>query len=122
MSLYRMDLRGESPEGNLNYSPAESRDERDSFTQELSRKTFSNLREIDEIIRKITENWEFKRIAIIDRNILRFSICELLYFKEIPIKVTIDEAIEIAKKYSTEESGRFVNGILDQVAKDIISK
>lgn len=119
MSLYRMDMSGERLEGILKSALGESQDEIDPFTEELIKKISVHLQEIDEIIGKITENWEFQRIAIIDRNILRFAICELLYFEEIPTKVTIDEAIEIAKKYSTEESGRFVNGILDRAAKEI---
>ncbi len=69
----------------------------------------------DNIITKYAENWEFSRIALIDRLLLRMAICEMLSFPDIPPKVSINEAIEIAKKYSTENSGKFVNGILDAV-------
>ena len=70
---------------------------------------------LDDLIREKVEKWEFHRIAILDRIILRIAIAELLYFPDVPPKVSINEAIEIAKKYSTLNSGRFVNGILDAV-------
>lgn len=116
MVLYQMDLRQQSLDEILKDLP---KDETNSFATDLVKMTVTHLKEIDGMIRKIAKNWEFQRIALIDKNILRFAICELLYYQDIPLKVTIDEAIEIAKKYSTEESGRFVNGILDQVAKGI---
>ena len=116
MVLYQMDLRQQSLDEILKDLP---KDETNSFATDLVKMTVTHLKEIDGMIRKIAKNWEFQRIALIDKNILRFAICELLYYQDIPLKVTIDEAIEIAKKYSTEESGRFVNGILDQVAKEI---
>lgn len=75
--------------------------------------------ECDELITKLAANWEFDRIAVIDRILLRIGICELFYFPEIPPKATINEAIEIAKRYSTEKSGKFVNGILDAILSDL---
>ncbi|HET56271.1 MAG TPA: N utilization substance protein B, partial [Ignavibacteria bacterium] len=62
---------------------------------------------------------KFERIALLDRLILRLALCELLFFEEIPPKVTINEAIDLAKKFSTEDSGRFVNGILDAVLRKL---
>ena len=85
------------------------------FTLELVRKTLEKGAEIDEAIQRHAEKWDLARIAVLDRLILRLGICELLYFDDIPPKVTINEAIEIAKKYSTEKSDKFVNGILDAV-------
>lgn len=73
----------------------------------------------DEYLRKKIDNWDFGRVAMIDRLLLRMAICEFIYFDDIPPKVTIDEAIEIAKKYSTENSGRFINGILDAILADL---
>ncbi len=70
---------------------------------------------IDEKITTCAANWRLDRMAVVDRNVLRLAVTELLYFEDIPPKVVIDEAIEIAKKYSTERSGSFVNGILDRV-------
>lgn len=73
----------------------------------------------DEIIDKHINNWEVHRLAIIDKLILRMAISELLHFDEIPTKVTINEAIELAKSYSTRKSGNFVNGILDAILKTL---
>ena len=92
------------------------------FTLELLKKCVENLEAIDECIKGKLENWDFRRIAIIDKIVLRLAITELLYFEDIPPKVTIDEAIEIAKKFSTEKSGSFVNGILNAIYKDLIQK
>jgi len=77
-----------------------------------------NKEVLDEHIRIKSENWEFSRIAILDRLILRIAICEFVYFEDIPAKVSISEAIEIAKKFSTKDSGAFVNGILDAILQD----
>ena len=68
-------------------------------------------------VSKMVKNWDFKRVALVDRLVIRMAFCELLYFDEIPPKVTINEAIELAKTFSTEQSGRFVNGILDSLYK-----
>lgn len=89
------------------------------FAQRLVAETVAHSAEIDRIIRTRVANWDFKRIAILDRLILRMGICELLYFREIPPKVTMNEAIELAKLFSTEKSGQFVNGVLDAVLADI---
>ena len=75
--------------------------------------------EIDKLIMSRVANWEFSRIAVIDRIILRISVCELLYFDDIPPKVSINEAIEIARRYSTEKSDKFVNGVLDSILDDL---
>lgn len=88
------------------------------FCIQLIQKTKAHTDQFDDIIKKKAFNWEFDRIAIIDRIVLRMAMCEFLYFKDIPPKVSIDEAIEIAKKYSTDKSGKFVNGILDSVLSD----
>jgi N utilization substance protein B len=77
--------------------------------------------QVDEIIRSKVEKWEFNRIATIDRIVLRLATAELLYFPDIPPKVSINEAIEIAKKYSTDKSGKFVNGILDAIYNDLLN-
>ncbi len=89
------------------------------FAARLFRQTVAHVDEFNEYIKGKAANWELDRIAIIDRIVLRMAICEFLYFDDIPPKVSIDEAIEIAKKYSTENSGRFVNGILDAVLNDL---
>ena len=85
------------------------------FTERLVRGTREHLSEIDQKIVQYTENWQLNRMAVVDRNILRFATYELLFLDEIPPKVTINEAVNIAKKYSQDEAGKFVNGILDKI-------
>lgn len=89
------------------------------FAEKLFFRTLENEPEFDEVIIKHIKNWEIQRLALIDRLILKMALCEFLYFDEIPTKVTINEAIEIAKKFSTGKSGRFVNGILDASLEDL---
>ncbi len=89
------------------------------FVSEIVEKTYEAREELDVYIRRRAINWEFERIAIIDKLLLRMAICEFLYFWDIPPKVTIDEAIELSKEYSTEQSGSFINGILDAVLSDL---
>jgi N utilization substance protein B len=84
-----------------------------SFAKSLFFKTLDHQPELDEIIQKHIKNWRISRLAMVDKIVLRSALCEFRYFPEIPAKVTINEAIEIAKKYSTAKSGKFVNGILD---------
>jgi len=89
------------------------------FAKKLVIQTITHITDIDSVIRAKVTNWDFKRIAILDRLILRMGICELLYFKEIPPKVSMNEAIELAKLFSTQRSGQFVNGVLDAVLADM---
>ena len=89
------------------------------FSEELIRGTLDRLPAIDEAIRKYAEHWELDRIAAVDRNILRLAIYEMMGRDDIPPVVSINEAIDIAKKFSTQESGAFVNGILDRLKNDL---
>ena len=82
---------------------------------ELIYKVLSNISDLDQRIVKRVTNWEMNRIALIDKILLRMGICEILYFPDIPPKVSINESIEIAKDYSTAGSGKFINGILDAI-------
>lgn len=86
------------------------------FTERIVRGTLDHLSEIDGILSKYAEHWELPRMAVVDRNILRCSTYELLYVEDVPPKVVINEAVNTAKKFSQEESGKFVNGILDKIA------
>jgi transcription antitermination protein NusB len=88
------------------------------FCKHLVEGTFPRIKEIDEILKRYTENWDIQRMAIIDRNILRLAAFEILIDTETPVSVIIDEAIEIAKSFSTQDSGKFVNGILDKVKQE----
>ncbi len=95
----------------------EEEEEVREFTYSIVKTTRENLRAIDETIEKAAEHWSLERMAAIDRNILRAATCELLYRTDIPPSVVINEAIEVARKYSTEDSAPFINGILDKIAK-----
>lgn len=89
------------------------------FARDLIDKVERNKNELDEIIKSKVDNWDLSRIAIIDRILLRMGICEIIYFTDIPPKVSINESIEIAKNYSTSSSGKFINGILDSILADL---
>src|SRR5437763_8961001 len=89
------------------------------FAQPLIDGMKTHLAEIDDRIRRYTENYEVRRIAAVDRNVLRLAIYEMLFREDIPPVVSINEAIELAKKFGGAESGRFVNGILDRVKDDL---
>ncbi len=88
------------------------------FATDLLRGALEKLPEVDAKIRTLADNWDFERLAVVDRNILRLAVYEMLFRPEIPPVVSINEAIEIAKKFSTAESGKFVNGLLDRVKKE----
>lgn len=93
-----------------------------SFVENLTGGTIKHVKEIDDTIQTASANWEFDRIAVIDRNIMRFAVYELIYRDDIPSAVTINEAIDIAKKFSTIESYSFINGILDKIAHNTRNK
>lgn len=93
------------------------------FTQRLIDGVAAHIDTIDAKISQYAANWQIKRMAVIDRNILRLGVYELLHTSDIPPKVTINEAIELAKKYGDLESGKFVNGILDKIHKtEVLTK
>ena len=89
-----------------------------TFARELVAAASERAPQIDELIAAASKNWRIERMSRVDRNILRLGACELLAFRDVPIKVVINEAVELAKKFSTEDSGRFVNGVLSAVSKD----
>lgn len=88
------------------------------FARHLVEGTASNMPELDVTIQKCAKNWEIKRMAALDRNILRMGAFELIHETETPVSVIINEAVDIAKLFSTDESGKFVNGILDNVKNE----
>jgi N utilization substance protein B len=89
------------------------------FANELISKVIKYSDDFDKKIKERVANWEMNRIALIDKVLLRMGICELLYFPDIPPKVSINESIEIAKEYSTARSGKFINGILDAILSQL---
>lgn len=115
--LYETEVTKKKPEEALSdfWENHPCKEEVRSFATKLVTGTSENLSSIDTLLRKHADNWDLNRMAAVDRNILRFATYELLFLDEIPPKVTINEAIEIAKKYSTLDSGRFVNGLLDRI-------
>lgn len=118
--LYQLDIKKEKPSASVlknfwaEYNPD---DEVKLFAEEIVKGTFKHLAKINVLIHQCAKNWRLDRMAIVDRNVLRMAVYEILYRLDIPTSVTINEAIEIAKKYGTDESGSFVNGILDSVAR-----
>ena|SRR5438552_3129975 len=90
------------------------------FAEPLIQGTLEYRDEADEIIKKHAKNWELHRIAAVDRNILRLAIYEMMHRDDIPPVVSINEAVDIAKKFSTQDSGKFVNGILDKVKSELM--
>lgn len=87
------------------------------YAVELVEKVFGKLESIDALISEKAANWELKRMAAIDRNVLRIAVAELVFMTDVPFKVVIDEAVELAKAYGAEDSGKFVNGIVDSIHK-----
>jgi len=89
-----------------------------NFTSELVKGVAENSETIDAEIARYAANWQLKRMAVVDRNILRLGCFELMFREDIPPKVTINEAVELAKKYSDPEAAKFVNGILDKIQSE----
>lgn len=96
--------------------------ERDDFVERLVLGVSEHRKEIDRLIEQYSENWRLDRMNMIDRNILRMAAFELLYCEDIPPKVTLNEAIDLGKRYGTDESGSFINGILDRIQNEVIRK
>ena len=118
--LYQTEFISNSPDSELISfcDRANVSEEVQNFTQALIKNILFHKKEVDELLEKISANWAPDRMAVIDKNILRLGICELLFDPTTPPKVVINEAVEIAKKFGTEESPDFINGILDKVFKD----
>jgi N utilization substance protein B len=120
--LYQLDLQDEAnPEPYLDefWARHPVAPEIRAFVESLVRGTKLHQAKIDEVIGQYAENWDLDRMAVVDRNILRAGIFELLWTAETPAKVAINEALEVAKKFSTRESTRFINGMLDRVRKEL---
>jgi N utilization substance protein B len=121
--LYQMELRGEGKPDKrqlelfwgLFTGPFHVTSSVKEFSLQLVKGVIAHREEIDATIQRLANNWQLTRIALVDRNILRVALYEMLFCPEIPPIVSINEGVEIAKKFSTRESGRFVNGILDRI-------
>jgi transcription antitermination factor NusB len=86
-----------------------------AYSREVVLGVWENKADLDRLIRRSSKNWRVERMSRVDRNILRMAIYEVVYRKDVPPKVSIDEAVELGKRYGTEESGAFINGILDHI-------
>jgi len=122
--LYQLDITKQDVNKNLaqfkdHFSVNE---ERDDFMERLVLGVLEHCQEIDRLIKKYSKNWRLDRMNIIDRAILRMATFELLYCEEIPPKVTLNEAIELGKRFGSEDSGSFINGILDRIQNEVIRK
>ena len=89
------------------------------FAREIVEAASSRSAEIDQLITASSKNWRLDRMSRVDRNILRLGTCELLTFRDVPLKVVINEAVELAKRFGTAESSAFVNGVLDRIATSV---
>ncbi len=117
--LYLYDQRGEEvlPERDRFLQGETDDPEVIQVARELIAGTVSTRKDLDAQIKSVAENWDISRMAVIDRNILRLATYELLHRDDIPVKVSINEAVELGKMFSTENSGAFINGILDQIVR-----
>ena len=119
--LYQLDLSGSRPDEAVAryWLTNEAELEVRRFADELVRGVSKELAAIDALLAQHSTNWKITRMAAVDKNVLRLAAYELMHRPEIPVKVTINEAVEIAKRYGTAESGAFVNGILDNIARGV---
>lgn len=123
--LYQIDITGESDwqsalEGFWTGREKDIQQDVKDFSNRIISKVIEKKKDIDKLITSYTTNWDLSRIAVVDRNVLRLAISELLYMDDIPPIVSINEAVDIAKKYGTGESGKFVNGILDKIRMEMV--
>lgn len=115
--LYQVDVRGPEILDDIDSLLAASEEAEDvrTFARGLVAGTCECREEADGLISKVAEHWDIGRMAIVDRNVLRLAVYEMLRCRDIPVKVAINEAIELGKRYSTGNSGAFINGILDRI-------
>ena len=117
--LYQADIRrtGQAQILEEFWQDQETPEDVKAFANQLFEGTLARLPEIDPLISRHADNWDMKRMAVIDRNILRLGVFELMHAEDVPPKVCINEAVELAKRFGDEESGKFINGILDAIHK-----
>jgi len=124
-AAYQADVTGDPVERCLQEILEDLEEEPDPEAREFAGALVTTLAqhqpEIDAVVSRIAKNWSLARMAATDRSVIRLAAAELLYHVDVPVRVALDEAIEIAKKYGMETSGAFVNGILDRLAHDVRS-
>ncbi len=117
--LFQADVGGMSFEEVLSAWRAAHGDEPDEFTKRLVKGTLEHLAELDSLIAQYSRSWSLTQMAAVDRNLIRMALFEILHCDDIPTAVAINEAVELAKKYSTEKSGRFINGVLGEIVRGL---
>jgi len=119
--LYQWELGGNTPEqvGATFFEERRADSEVESFARDLFQNVVNHVDRLDQLVREHAENWRLERIAAVDRNILRVALCELLYHPETPPNAAINEALEIARRFSGADSVKFVNGVLDAIRKSL---
>ena len=117
-ALYEIDSVTRNPTAvvDRHLSEEDFSEENRAFTHELVAGVIENKEEIDDNIRKYAPQWPLEQLSIIDRNVLRLAIFEILFDNKVPVKVAVSEAVELAKSYGSESSGKFVNGVLGSVS------
>ena len=119
--LYQLDARGDEAESLIEpFLQEQEPDDTElhAFTRQLVSGTRGAMEEIDTMLTAAADNWRLDRMALVDRNILRMALYEMLHLDEVPAKVAINEAIELGKRFSTQQSGSFINGILDRIRRE----
>lgn len=119
--LFQIDIGKAQPEGALAYMLKERQvtGETAGFSRTLVEGTLKHQHQIDDYLARYATDWDLPRMANVDRNILRMSLFEMLYYPATPVNVAIDEALELAKTFSHKDAPRFINGILGRIAKEV---
>jgi N utilization substance protein B len=118
--LYRLDLVADEPENTIGElltrkNPSE---DAETYLRRLVEGVLAHQKEIDTVLRRHLKRWRLERLTVLDRAILRLGAVEILYFNDVPPKVSINEAVEVAKKFGDDEAGKFVNGVLDSIYRE----
>jgi transcription antitermination factor NusB len=100
-------------------SSSQIKEDAKRFSKVLFDRTLRNVEKIDDLIKRSVKSWEFSRIALVEKNVLRIGVCEIVFFPDIPVPITINEAVELVKRYGEKDSKNFVNGVLDYIAKEL---
>ena len=118
--LYQIEFHREMDEEGVNALLADNigKNMEKQYTEAVCREVIKGKHEIDSLIEKHLKGWKISRISRVDLTVLRIAVCEMLYFDDIPVSVSINEAIELTKKYSTPESASFINGVLSSIDKE----
>ena len=122
--LYQMEVNGDFSQEAMNifFDNYELKSDERSYIDEVVKGIINNIENIDKAIKEYSQGWNIKRIARIDLSILRIAVFEIMFKSEIPFQVSINEAIDISKKYSTTDSSKFINGLLGSFAKNWIEE